>query len=147
MFGVKRIIKMLAPDVKVTNNINKRTTFDFSKNVVNIGYDFDKDEYGFAYHLKNTHKCKFAYNISYQLWAILHELGHYYANAGIEDEEQARFVRSVCAMLGDEVVKKDRNIQAMYFNLPSEWAATEWAIDFIRKNKWKVVFLNFLAKF
>jgi hypothetical protein len=147
MFGFKRVVKILAPNVKVNVDTTDSTSFDFAHNKIIIGYDFNDDEFGFNYHLKTAHKCKFADKISNELWTILHELGHYYANAGIEDEEQAQFVRSICAILGDDIVKGNREVQAMYYNLPSEWTATEWAIDFVRKNKWKVVFLNFLAKF
>ncbi len=147
MFGFKRVVKILAPNVKVKIDTTDSTSFDFAHNKIIIGYDFNDDEFGFNYHLKTAHKCKFADKISNELWTILHELGHYYTNSGIEDEDQAQFVRAICAMLGDDIVKGNREVHAMYYNLPSEWASTEWAIDFVRKNKWKVVFLNFLAKF
>ena len=147
MFGIKMIVKLLAPKVRVKIDTTDSTCFDFEHRNLIVGYDFDEDNYGFTYHLKNTHKCRYAYKISHRLWAVLHELGHYYTEQGIEDSEQYQQVRAICMLVGDEVVRKDRKVQAMYFNLPSEWAATEWAINWVKTHKWQAVFFNFLAKF
>ena len=67
------------------------------------------------------------------LVSLLHEVGHYYTIDDFEEDE----------LLNDELIKddlsndqqiteKERNFR--YFSLPVEYAATEWAINFLKDN-------------
>ena len=131
MLGIKIATKIIAPFVKVKIDKTDSTCFDFNNDTLIVGYDFNDDEYGFMRHLREVHGCKFANLFTHRFWAILHELGHYFTGDGIEDEKETLEVRAFC----------------MYFNLPSEFAATEWAINFIKTHKWLSIFLNRVAQF
>lgn len=67
------------------------------------------------------------------LVSLLHEVGHYYTIDDFEEDE----------LLNDELIKdelsndqqiteEERNFK--YFSLPVEYAATEWAINFLKDN-------------
>lgn len=67
------------------------------------------------------------------LVSLLHEVGHYYT---IDDFEEDELLEDEYAKAGltrnPLITEKERNFR--YFNLPVEYAATEWAIDFLRDN-------------
>ena len=147
MLGIKIATKIIAPFVKVKIDKTDSTCFDFNNDTLIIGYDFNDDEYGFMRHLREVHGCKFANFFTHRFWAILHELGHYFTGEGIEDEKETLEVRALCILIGDDIVKTNKGVQDMYFNLPSEFAATEWAINFIKTHKWLSIFLNRVAQF
>jgi hypothetical protein len=67
-----------------------------------------------------------AREFSIALWTILHEFGHYYDIMDYDTSEDLVLRNLICA-------DPNVNIYA-YYNLPSELAATEWAIDFIKTN-------------
>lgn len=93
-------------------------------------------DFGFMRHIKTHHYFNRINNYSLAMISILHEIGHLYTN-GKDDLK----TRSFLAMIPPEVAAKDRSIQDKYYNIPCEFAATEWAIRFIKKND------NFVKKF
>lgn len=82
----------------------------------------------FMKHIKKTHKFKKAYRYHETLWTVLHELGHH-------------FTLDYC-----KPAKKEPKTNKAYFNTEVEWAATEWAIKFVKHHKKLCKFLSFLMK-
>ena len=87
-------------------------------------------DFGFVRHIKTNHSFNKIDNYSLAMISILHEIGHLYTN-GKDDLE----MRSFLAMVSPEIAAKNINIQNKYFNIPCEWQATEWAINFIKRNQ------------
>ena len=63
------------------------------------------------------------------LWSFLHEVGHIETIDTLDDDE----------LYFSETQKKNENItNEVYYELPDEFAATEWAANYMRKNTEKV---------
>ena len=108
--------------------------YDAPTETVNVDFSDIENDYGFIRNLKEVHKCRFVDRYSHLLWAILHEVGHYYTLDDYLDDEEEAGARLALACLTEEMVK-DPEIQDMYYAIPSEWGATEWAIQFVRHNR------------
>lgn len=145
MNACKLIVKSIAPKVNVICDENDYTCFDHDLKTVIIGGDLNND-YGFMRHLKYNHNFPEAYDYSIKLWSILHELGHYFeGNDGIIDEEEMT-QRAICSLIPNEMAKDNPYIQNLYFNLQSEYDATEWAITWVMKHKRLAKIFNALVK-
>lgn len=105
--------------------------FETTTNKINIDLS-DTEDYGFMRHLKEKHHYDCADTISIIIWSILHEIGHYNTENEIdwEDDFEDRFALA-CT---NSDVRYNKKVQDMYFDLPSEFAATEWAIDYVKDN-------------
>ena len=68
------------------------------------------------------------------LASLMHEIGHHmtYNDFDDEDWEQDYLNRNMLEAKGTAISNKDINFE--YFNLPTERAATEWAIEYIHAN-------------
>lgn len=68
------------------------------------------------------------------LASLMHEIGHHMTYDDFDDEDWASdlFYRNTLEAKGTAI--SDRDINFEYFNLPTERAATEWAIKYIRSN-------------
>lgn len=129
---IRAFIKSIAP-VSVTFR-TEGFFFDCTKNSVNIDLSEMIDEYGFMRHLRAVHKYSESDKFSFFLWSILHEIGHYFTiDKADEDDEYDE--RLALAVIDTEKAKKSIAIQNRYFNLESEWLATEWAIKFVKTHK------------
>ena len=63
------------------------------------------------------------------LWSFLHEVGHIKTIDALDDDE----------LYFSKTQKKNENItNEAYYELPDEFAATEWAANYMRKNTEKV---------
>ena len=63
------------------------------------------------------------------LWSFLHEVGHIETIDTLDDDE----------LYFSETQKKNENItNEVYYELPDEFAATEWAANYMRENTEKV---------
>lgn len=63
------------------------------------------------------------------LWSFLHEVGHIETIDDLDDDE----------LYFSETQKKNENItNEVYYELPDEFAATEWAANYMRENTEKV---------
>jgi hypothetical protein len=133
MDNLTSIVKSIAPEVDVVYEPDSFTCFDHDLEAVVIGNDFQLDDRGFMRHIVETHDFAQAYDYSLAFWSILHELGHYFTgDDGWVDEEEANQYL-VCSLVPSEIAD-DPKIQDLYFNIPSEYEATEWAIDWIKAN-------------
>lgn len=72
------------------------------------------------------------------LISLLHEVGHYKTEDGIEDnvydfclEEKDRLFKVLDRTEDEEEIKK---LHLQYFNLPDEWGATFWAVKYIKEH-------------
>lgn len=92
----------------------------------------DFNDCGFLRHLRENHKCAECDNYSLTLWSLLHEIGHHFTLDFCEEDELE--IRALCAIISEEVAQKSIPMQDMYFNLESEWEATEWAMRFVARN-------------
>ena len=126
---IRNFIQSIA-DVKITFS-KSGWWYDNEREVINVDLT-DFNDMGFMRHLNEVHKCEFAYEYSLTLWSILHEIGHYYTLDDVEeDDEDDR----IALMLTTSKIANNKKIQDRYFNMPSEWTATEWAIQFIKNNR------------
>ena len=70
------------------------------------------------------------------LWSFLHELGHHETYDDLEDEE-IMYSYDMKALINAAYVNDKEHIAMLskdYFNLPDEYAATMWAVNFANKN-------------
>lgn len=103
-----------------------------AENTVNIDLT-DFDDCGFMRHLKEIHGCEWADELDLHLWSILHEIGHYETECDIDEDDAEQELRFLLS-LTDESIAHDTEVQNMYFNLTSEYYATEWAKDWVAEN-------------
>lgn len=107
-----------------------------AEDTIFIGDKFDNGADYFIEHMVEAHECpvELVNSLSVEMWSILHEVGHFFTWDWEEwDEEQpARMViESVTkkkALMSVESIR--RKSQFRHFNLPLEWMATAWAIDY-----------------
>ena len=146
MDAIKIVVKSIAPKVKVVYDPESETCFDHDLKAVIIGDDFRDDDYGFMRHIKYNHNFAEAYDYSINLWSILHELGHYFVgdNGYVSEEELAQY--AICAMMPHDVAKDNPYLQNLYFDIPAEYNATEWAITWIMKHRKLAKIFNELVK-
>lgn len=125
---VKYFICSIDNSVKVRFNEYNGFHYDFDERYVNVDF-MDMASDGFIEHLKDFHKCNFANKFSTVTWFILHELGHKATEFEINwyKDFQSRFYISL--------MKDDRESTLAYFNLLSEYKATEWAIWFANTHR------------
>lgn len=135
MFKIKLIIKCIAPEVKTIIRPNEETCFIFSKKTLVLGQDFfqKKLSEGFLRHLARQHRCKFTYEFKSQMWILLHELGHCKTQDYIKENELSE--RVIYSMIKPSVLAANPRLEERYFNLSSEWEATEWAKKWIEEHK------------
>lgn len=117
---------IVCPQVSVEITKNE-SCYDHTTETIYINPD-EIDEYGFMRHVREVHDCDFADDISYCVWAILHEIGHYHT---LDDcEEDDLLARSFCMICPNNI-----ETQNLYFGLEAEWEATEWAINYVSDHR------------
>ena len=144
MFGLKIVAKIVAPELKVKFDEDDFTCFDFEEEAIIIGKDFDAYDFGFMRHLRQKHKMTDADKFSIRLWTILHEIGHYETEDECESDEF--LVRAALGTMDREDVVSSPMLQDCYFNLESEWKATEWAIEWVRSHRALAAVFNVLVR-
>ena len=111
-------------------------SYIYHTNTIYFNLDTEHEiDMGFMRHLREEHEVLDCEEISETIWSLLHEIGHAETEDNLETEEDEEIaVRTVCSMIPLEDVAECEILQNLYFNLPSEWEATEWAIAFAREN-------------
>lgn len=84
----------------------------------------------FISHIKNRHGYRKAREISTELWTALHEVGHTKTVGTVTYNGEVRYALELAQKYGGDLQK----INEMYYELEDEWAATEWAIQFVKKH-------------
>ena len=131
--NIRKFVKSIDEELSVTFIEGVGYYFETATNTINIDFT-EIDDCGFMRHLKEVHKCRFAYNYSLILWSILHEIGHYETEWELLENEDESDLRELLSCT-DESCRHDTFVQDLYFNLTAEWIATEWAIEWIKENK------------
>ena len=123
----KILIKSISPKIKCYTNDedNYYEPGDDSVHICPVEYYLPS----FTEHLYNTHQCSYAYDFPQIYWSILHEVGHYYTDdPGDEEDIYIRLLNSLEDE--DHLELTDQE----YYDLDSEYDATEWAIEYIQKH-------------
>lgn len=109
------------------------TELDWATDTIYLNLDGSEPDLGFRRHLCEKHREHNAYTVDELIWSVLHEIGHYMTVDDLCEgwEEEEAPVRAVCAMLSTEQVAASERLQDLYFDLPSEWEATEWAVEIV----------------
>lgn len=126
------LVNTICPEVTLIFNHEDDSYYEYVTDIISVDPEPQADD-GFLRHLAEVHKCGFAYDYPLILWTILHEVGHYYTLEDVICDDEIE-TRVLCATVPLEVARDNERIRNMYYNLPSEWEATEWAIDFIAEN-------------
>lgn len=143
--------KSISPKIKL-NPYAGSSYYSTETGEVNICIN-DPDTLGqeaFLRHIALAHKCHFVNEISPLLWSILHEIGHYFTDDQFSDDELEADgeYRSLLALgvIPDNYSHPDASVQEAYFDLDTEWEATEWAINYIRKHPRKCLIFGDLLR-
>lgn len=116
--------KIVCSEIKIRFS-NNGSYFDFDSDCIYL--DPTENDCGFLRHLAQVHRCNFTNDYPLIVWSILHEIGHYYTLPFCDDDYELRLFLTIC---DPSIIE----IQDLYFNLESEWEATEWAINFINEH-------------
>ena len=89
---------------------------------------------GFMRHLREYHTSAEGLDLPILTWSILHEIGHFYTwDEKFEDEDE--LLEKYCyTHFPCETFEQCVEMQNAYFDMESEWEATEWAIEFAKEN-------------
>ena len=127
---VRQIIRSITRGTRVFFKRGDYCYYSADFNKINIDpLDF-VDDGGFMRHLRDSHNVPFVLWARYSLatWSILHELGHYFRDEYVNESERDEFIRAFCSIIPRDEVNEEQ--QDLYFNLPREYEATEWAVMF-----------------
>lgn len=123
-------------DVWVDLNEDSSTCMDYDFNVLVIGKDFNEDCPSFLNHIREIHEFDEVDEYCLALWTILHEIGHFVTQDEYDGEQDYNNRRALAY--------KSNATPYEYYNLESEYLATEFAIDFIETNTKDCKFYNHL---
>lgn len=138
MFWKKIIIFLFVKTINPRIKLKYSNWFAFDFNSNTLFYCFDDKDIGFLRHMRECHLWEPQFGIV--LYSLLHELGHYFMQDSVASNEKE--IRAAFSLVPLEVVVNNEKLQDAYYNLESEFEATEWAIEFSRKHKWICKFLN-----
>jgi len=133
---IRRIVRSIAPELRVTFKKGNGNWYDEDEHKVNFDFeDVSPDtDGGFLYHLEHSHECGEVLTVPFSVWTLLHEIGHYFTLDFVRRTEQTEFIKIVCSIYSREEAQANPELAKMYFDLPEEWHATEWAIDFVQSH-------------
>lgn len=133
------LVQSIDSTINVEFDLSISTCCLVSEKIININLNGNEylDDCGFLRHLYESHKCDFTNEYSIILWAILHEIGHCITQVEDNDADIEKRLLLQCTNDAHSV-----EIQDLYFNLSSEYAATEWAIQWITENPQKAFFID-----
>ena len=132
-------VKCIAPKVKFSFNDDDHSYYNADTDSINICAEDAEDSEDFLAHVKRYHGFHGTQLARPLVWVLLHEIGHYYTLVEDDEEDSLRMILNMAF----EVDETDRRIA--YYNLPNEWEATEWAINYIKKHRVFVKILNWLV--
>lgn len=119
-------LKTVAPQISLSFT-NDGSQYAMGEN--HIYYDFDLTSVDVIYaHIKYVHKYTDINYVNPYLFIMLHEIGHHYT----EHIKGNDFLRQMLSMAEPNDVNEYIQIALQYMNMPDEYAATGWAIHFIK---------------
>jgi hypothetical protein len=116
-------------DVRVSSN--KDFAYEYATSTVY--YSFLVPKMGGELHKKYALAHGLEYDCGSFFLGLLHEVGHHFTLDDLEEDEEEYCMKTKKKLHGESV--EDNFI---YFDLPDEKLATEWAINYINKNKAKL---------
>lgn len=72
------------------------------------------------------------------LWSLLHEVGHHETINRWDDDQQDFFDKEKEEIEEEMGQGHDRELYQRYFNVPDEYAASEWAAEYLEENEEKI---------
>lgn len=144
MFGYKIAMKLIEKHlpVEIIEYGSESIYYDCDKKKMIIGKYFDPNDYGFMRHLGSAHKVVDCDKYSYELWHLLHEIGHFKTEEKCGDN---KFAREYFA-LNAKSMMRNIHLQNQFHNLREEWEATEWAVGWAKKHSKLMKILNVLVR-
>ena len=150
-FIAKLFIKSIAPRIKVNLYSADSTCYCIDSKTIKLNLrDIEKEggaEGGKAFlqHLAQIHKCSFINEFPLEFWTTLHEIGHHFT---VDDFDEEADYNARCAMqkIDPSTYADPMDFAFQYFNLRSEWIATEWAINYVRKHPLKCLIFGDLLR-
>lgn len=132
----KAITKIHAPEISL-NFTDEGSTYNEAESIINLDLHEEEDSKAFLEDLKENHYFDGGH-FCMPLWSLLHELGHYNNDDTIDEcdeilDEHIRYL--VANSLIDSKI---------YYRIPREHEATEWAVEEIRKHHNIYRFLSLL---
>ena len=108
--------------------------YDIKADEININLKEEEENpaaSSFYRHLHDFHKVNDVTIVQKITWTVLHEIGHFFNQDEIMHPTNEDLIARTEIFLAKNI---NRYIQDLYYNISAEWAATEWAIDFIKNN-------------
>lgn len=118
-------------DIDVRVEVETEFLYYLYENV--IGITLATDETQSKYFMKNAFDKGLAYDCGDFIMSLFHEIGHHYTIYGLNRKQKIKVAKQKSRLNG---FKKADNFK--YFNFLDERLATEWAINYINRNKDKI---------
>ena len=128
IYGLAKIALGKDGEVKATKKY--QSFADIDEGLVVINMCKDATDKSFIDHIINSHKFSRANEISPLIWTALHEIGHIKTDDFVEDNPEMRATLETLYEFGADINKLNK----MWYELPDEWEATEWAINFVKNH-------------
>lgn len=114
-------------DEEINVVLDDEFAYDYATSTVLYGINLPEDGKACVVkYIKETYDLDLSDDEDYDLFALLHEIGHHFTMDDLEDEdaEQELLMRNLIALIDDTMVANET-----YFQLPSEMLANDWAFD------------------
>ena len=120
-------------DEEISVILDDEFCYDYATSTIHYGVNLPEDgkKCVIAY-IKSEYDIDLSDDEDYDLFALLHEIGHHFTMDDLEDEESENelLMRNLIQMIDDEMRANE-----VYFQLPSEMLANDWASDHFEEVK------------
>lgn len=120
-------------DEELTVVLGEEFVYIYAESTVIFGTgNLPEEQKLFCDHIKETYGLDISQKEDYELFSLLHEIGHHFTMDDLEDEdaENELLMRNLIHCIDDVTIANET-----YFNLPSEVMANDWAFDHFDKCK------------
>lgn len=127
-FFIRLFVFFINPGIKITVMDIGDTEYNIEEDRIYFSFD-DKWDIGLTRHLKECHHFYDDYSIL--TIGLLHEIGHYFTLDTFLLNWEQRYNLETKPL---HRIFQSKRLQDKYYNLPEEFAATEWAIEYIKEH-------------
>lgn len=138
MLNFKIAARMIDRHLPVVESTPESVYYDAKTKALIVGEYHDPNDYGFMRHLMNAHRCEFADKYGYNLWHLLHEIGH----SKIEEKYGDNLYEIAYFKENFKYINRNVPLQNEFYNRTVEWEATEWAIAWVKEHRKLAGILN-----
>lgn len=120
-------------DEELSVILDDEFAYDYATSTILYGINIPEDgRMCVVKYIKETYDIDLSSKEDYDLFALLHEIGHHFTMDDLEDEdaEEELLMRNLIQMIDDEATANET-----YFKLPSEMMANDWAFDHFNEYK------------